>query len=223
MTRVILFTFVLIFTACQNERDLNKIYEGIIEYDIAYSSDSSDLPMQFLPRKMILLFNKNYASYKIEDMMGVFSITNTTDMLRHTHVSTVKFFNNKYRYDGKKEETPVFFNPESVFQIKDTQDTTIMAGVPCLRSWITDTREKRTFQVAYSDEFSIKHPNFNTPYKNIRGILMKFEIDLGRMRLELTAHRVIPGRINSKMFLDTNEYRPITRDKMQEIIASMLR
>lgn len=222
MTRVILFTFILIFTACKNERDLNKIDEGIIEYNISYSGDSIGLPV-LLPKKMTLLFNQNYASYKIEDMMGVFSITNTTDMSRHTHFSTIKFFNNKYRYEGRKDEVPVFFNPETVFQIKDTQDTTMMAGIPCVKSLITDLKEKRTFEAAYTDEFSIKHLNFNTPYKNIRGILMKFEIDLGKMRLELKAHRIIPGRISNKMFMVDDDYRLITRKKMQEIIATMLR
>jgi hypothetical protein len=190
MIKLLPFALILVFISCKNEKDLNKIYEGIIEYDITYSSDSeTTVPVQFLPKKMIMHFNQHYASYRIEDMMGVFCITNTTNISKHTHVSTIKIFNNKYRYEGKREEVPVFFRPESVFLVREIEDTVTLAGVECNKSIITDLKARRKFDVAYSRDFFIKNPNINTPYSDIQGILMKFEIDLGKTRLTLTAKK----------------------------------
>lgn len=224
MIRLILFALILFVFSCQNEKNLTKFYEGIIEYDIAYSCDSANsLPVQFLPKKMILQFNRNYTSYKIEDMWGVFCITNTTDISRHTHVSTIKLFNNKYKYESNKEEVPVFFRPETIFSVKKTADTLTLAGMPCCKSVIVDLKERRKFDVAYSTEIIIKHPNINTPYRDIKGILMKFEIDLGKMRLSLTAKKITPARISNKVFQYTDDYKTITHEKMRDIIATMLR
>ncbi len=224
MIRLIPFALLFFIVSCENENSLDKIKEGIIEYDITYSSDStSSVPVQFLPKTMIMRFNQNYASYKIEDMMGVFCITNTTNISRRTHVSTIKLFNNKYKYEGKKTEVPVFFKPESVFIISQTTDTITLAGVHCNKSIITDLKGRRKFDVAYSDEFFIKHPNINTPYSEINGILMKFEIDLGKMRLTLSAKKIIPAVISNKLFHISDEYKPINEEKMRDIIATMLR
>jgi hypothetical protein len=224
MTRLIPFVLILVLLSCKNDEDLTKIYEGTIEYDISYSSDSAtSVPVQFLPKKMLLHFNQHYASYKIEDMMGVFCITNTTNVSRRTHVSTIKIFNNKYKYTGKKGEVPVFFRPESVFLIKPKDDTVTLAGIVCKKSLVTDLKARRKFDVAFSEDFSIKKPNINTPYNEINGILMKFEIDLGRMRLTLTAKKIIPSDINNKMFRLSDDYKVINEEKMREIIDTMLR
>lgn len=223
MIRLIPIAFILVLFSCKNEKDLNKIYEGIIEYDISYSGDSTPgIPVQLLPKKMILQFNQHFAAYKIEDGMGVFSITNTTNIEKRTHVSTIKFLDKKYKYTGKKEEVPVFFRPESIFLTKETEDTTTLAGVPCNKSIITDLKRRRKFEVAYSDEFSIKDPNINTPYCDISGILMKFEIDLGKTTLTLTAKKITPSRVSNHMFRINKDYKEINEAKMREIIASLL-
>lgn len=224
MTKLIPFVLILVFWSCKSDKDLTKIYEGIIEYDITYSSDSiTSVPVQFLPKKMLLQFNQHYASYKIEDMMGVFCITNTTNVSRRTHISTIKIFNKKYKYVGKKGEVPVFFRPESVFLIKETEDTVTLAGIKCQKSAVTDLKARRKFDVAYSEDFFIKEPNINTPYSDINGILMKFEIDLGRMRLTLTAKKIVPSQIKNQVFRIGDDYKLINEEKMREIIATMLR
>ncbi|HEX3009750.1 MAG TPA: hypothetical protein VHO90_19255, partial [Bacteroidales bacterium] len=181
------------------------------------------IPIQFLPKKMILTFNEHYASYKIEDMMGVFCITNTTNVAQRTHVSTIKIFNNKYKHEGKKDEIPIFFRPQSVFIVTETSDTTTVAGIICNKSLVTDVTARRKFEIASSDDFFIKQPNINTPYCNINGILMKFDIDLGKMRLTLTARKIIPTKVDNRMFTSTEDYKIINETKMREIIATLLR
>lgn len=224
MIKLIPVFLIFVLLSCKNEKDLDKIYEGIIEYDITYSSDSATtIPIHFLPKKMILLFNEHYASYKIEDMMGVFCITNITNVSRRTHVSTIKIFNKKYKYTGKKGEVPVFFKPESVFLIKESEDTVTFAGVLCKKSRVTDLKSRRKFDVAYSEDFFIKNPNINTPYSEINGILMKFEIDLGRMRLTLTAKKIIPSKVSNQDFRISDDFKAINEEKMREIIDTMIR
>lgn len=224
MSRLVPLVLIMVTFSCKNDADIQKINEGIIEYDIAYSSDSiSSVPMQFLPKTMILQFNQNHASYKIEDMMGVFCITNITNLSGRTHVSTIKIFNKKYKYEGKREEVPVFFPPESLYSVSSSDDTLTIAGIQCNKSIITDVKARRKFEVAYSNDFFIKHPNTNTPYSDIEGVLMKFEIDLGKMRLTMTARKIIPGSVNNKTFRVNEEYKNISQEKMREIITTMLR
>lgn len=223
MKRLIPFVLILFMFSCRNEKDFNKITEGIIEYDIHYKCDSSSMvPIQFLPKTMVLQFNHDHASYKIEDIMGIFCITNITNLTRRTHTSTIKIFDKKYKYEGQRGEVPVFFKPESIYAVQMMNDTVTLAGVECSRSLITDIKERRKFEVDYSDEFVVKHPNINTPYSDIDGILMKFEIDLGKMRLELTAKKITPTSVNNSAFDVSDEFKNINEEKMRDIIATML-
>lgn len=224
MRNFVSFAILLLLFSCKTDRDFNKISEGTIEYDITYFSDSaSSVPEQFLPKTMLLQFNQNYASYKIEDIMGIFCITNITNLTKRNHVSTIKLFNNKYKYIGKKQELPVFFQPKSLFVVQETDDTVTLAGLLCQKSIVTDVNGRRKFDIAYSDKFIIKHPNINTPYSDINGMLMKFEIDLGNMRLTLKAKKVTRGPVKNKTFRIDEEYKNISESKMREIIATMIR
>jgi hypothetical protein len=219
-----LIIFSLFVLSCKNKNDFNKISEGAIEYDISYSSDSSSsVPLQFLPKTMVLSFNEQYASYKIEDMMGVFCITNITNLEKRTHLSTIKIFNKKFKYQGNKQEVPVFFQPGANFAITPLKDTVVLAGVKCNKCRVTNMQQRRNFDVLFSNDFYIKHPNINTPYTDIDGVLMCFEIDLGKMRLTLTAKKVIPSSVNDKTFTVDDEYKSISQEQMREIIATMLR
>lgn len=223
MKRLIPFVLILFLYSCKNEKDFNKITEGIIEYEIHYSCDSASMvPVQFLPKTMVMRFNQNHASYRIEDMMGIFCITNITNLSRRTHISTIKIFDKKYKYEGKKGEVPVFFKQDALYAVEQLNDTVTVAGVACNKSIVTDIKERRKFEVDYSNEFVIKHPNINTPYSDIDGILMKFEIDLGKMRLGLTAKKIIPSSVNNSSFNVSDEYKEINQEKMRDIIATML-
>jgi hypothetical protein len=170
---------------------------------------------------MIFQFNKNYAAYKI-DLMGMFCISNVTNLSKRTHTATIKLFNNKYKYAGGKNENPVFFRPESTFLIKETTDTSTIAGLPCHKTVITDLKGRRKFDVMYTDKFLIETPNTNTPYNEIKGILMKFEIDLGSMRLTLKAKKIIPCPVKNSEFKIADDYMNISQSKMRDIIGKML-
>lgn len=224
MSRLILIVLIIFVYSCKSDKDLRKITEGTIVYDISYHSDiASSVPVQFLPKTMVLSFNKEFASYKIEDMMGVFCITNTTDLSERTHISTIKIFNKKYKYEGTDNEVPVFFQPQTTYAIENKEDSVSLAGISCNKSIVTNIKEHRNFEVLHSDLFFIKNPNINTPYSEIDGVLMKFEIDLDKMRLTLTAKKIIPSAINNKEFKITNDYKPISQEKMRSIIATMLK
>lgn len=221
MNKLIPFALFFVVLSCKN-KDVTKISEGIIEYDITYFSDSAyKIPEQFLPKTMIFQFNQNYASYKI-DLMGMFCITNITNLSKRTHTSVIKLFNNKYKYAGSKNENPVFFKPGTSFLIKETDDTLAMAGLPCRKTIITDLKCRRKFDVVYTDKFRIETPNINTPYSEIDGILMKFEIDLGTMRMTLKAKKVTPGPVKNSEFKVADDYMNISQTKMREIIGKML-
>lgn len=223
MNKLIVLLFAVVMFSCHKGEKASKIAEGIIEYSISYSSDSvSSVPLQFLPKKMILQFNKDFASYQI-NLMDVFCITNITNLNKKTHTATFKMFNSKFRYEGRKGEYPIFFAPNTQFAILTQQDTLSLAGRNCYKAIVSDVNKLRNFQVYYTNDFEVSHPNTNTPYSDIPGVLMNFEIDLGRLRLTVIAKKVIVTPVDASVFQIDESYKPINQDKMRKIIDDLVR
>jgi hypothetical protein len=209
---------------CHNNIINEKLKEGSILYDITYFNTSDrNFPPQFLPNTMELKFNKNYASYTIEDRVGLFSISNITDLKKHSHLTLIKVFNKKYAYKGTRSEIPVFFEASaSTYYVNFLPDTLKLAGISCKRASVTDTKSHKNYDIAYTSNIAVANPNENTPYKDIDGLLMKFVLQMKNLRMVLTAKKYEKKQTNDKEFIIPEGYKFITKKQMEEIITTLL-
>lgn len=218
----IMISFFLLIQ-CSDVIEKDKLTEGIIEYDIAYVNNSDrSFPLQLLPKTMELKFNRNYAAYTIEDRVGLFSISIITNLKKRNHLTLIKVFNKKYVYRSEKKETPIFFDANTTYYVNFLKDTFHLAGIPCKKASVTDTKSRKNYDVAYTSNIDVPNPNLNTPYKDINGLLMEFVLQMKNLKMTLTAKKIIKKKINDQNFVLPDGYKFISKKQMEEIMTTLL-
>jgi hypothetical protein len=219
----ILLICVVVFSACTSHFSQNKIKQGVVSFDITYINTSGrNIPIQLLPKTMLLKFNSRYASYTLEDRLGLFSISNIVDLKKCSHLTLIKVFDKKYAYRGTRKETSILFSSASVYDIKPTTDTLRIAGFLCKKSVVSDTLNHKVFNI-YSTLYTVLDtPNVNTPYEHVDGMLLDFLLKLKNIDMKLLAKKIEEKNIVDTEFGIPSDYKLITKKQMEDIIISLL-
>jgi hypothetical protein len=197
--------------------------QGTITFDINYINNSGkNFPIQLLPKTIEMKFNQNYASYTIEDRVGLFSISNILNLNNHKSQTLIKVFDKKYVYNGQKDETPIFFKNSEPYDIIFLTDTYRIAGVLCKKARFTDKESLKTYDILYTSNIRVRDPNANTPYVKVKGLLLQFGIQMKNLDMNLTANKIVSKEIKDQEFLVPDAYKSISKNHMEEIINTLL-
>jgi hypothetical protein len=187
---------------------------------VEYLEDyAGDIPTRILPSSMQAWYTKHFVVTKIEGFFSQFSLIQIAD-LRYERVTTLlNVFGNKVYYRSGQGELPAsLVVPESI-SFKKTRDNAIIGG---LNSWRVEVDTgKETYSIYYTDDFSIRQPNLSTPYVEIQEPLSDFTLQLSYLKMHLSSKRYEERIIESKIFTVPEDYRPVSRPVMEEIINSL--
>lgn len=213
---------VFLICDCSKTSQKSQLSEGEIEYDITYVNNSGrNFPIQLLPKTMQLTFNQNFAAYTIKDRVGLFAIKIISDLKKHNHITLIKVFDKKYVYQSEGKETPVFFKPDISYKIISKSDTTRINGLLCYNIIVEEPENKTKIPVTYIP-INFKNPNYNTPYSDVKGLLMNFNLQMKSLDMKLTAKKVDEKIIKDEEFEIPGGYKAIPRIRMEEIITTLL-
>ncbi len=216
---------VLLTFSCGERREKEKkIKEGIIEYKLSYIEENlKNYSEWMLPRKMVLLFNKHMTSNTIEGFLGIFSVTNITDLKNSTTATLLKFSDKKYVYYGKKGELPCCYGTMDQMKLVPVDTVKTLAGLECkaMQAVLSGSDTSR-FMVYYTNRIDVDSPNAMNPFREVEGTLMEFQIDLLNVRMHLRASRVEPKKIPARQFKVPDEYITISRTDMESILQMLL-
>ncbi len=181
------------------------------------------MPTNLLPKKVTLKFRGHKGITTIEGFMGMFSLSNLSDFRKQTNTMILKVMDNKYFYTGEKYEQPFFYEGLKDIKITTTTETKIIAGFKCKKATIGFTNGNRPpFTVYYSDEVKIKNPNKSTPFNELDGVLMQFNISISNIDMQLTASKYKQVPVSKDIFEIPKEYKRVSRDKLSGVIAKLL-
>lgn len=214
---------VFILVGCKSGTFKEKFDEGSIVFDIEYVNNSGkSFPLQLLPKTIEMKFNQNFTSYTIEDRVGLFSISNIVNLHNHKNETLIKVFDKKYVYSGGGEEPPVFFNTTKPYEISYQNDTVRVAGILCKRASYMEQKTQKPCYIFYTTNIKVRAPYANTPYSEVKGLLMQFSIQMKNLDMKLTAKKVTAKEISDEEFAVPEEYKAITKKHMEEIINTLL-
>jgi GLPGLI family protein len=214
--------FISIFLFGCDNLVLNKP-EGIVEYDVTYLSNSSEIPTHVLPKKVILRFQGNKANTSIEGFMGLFSLTNISDLKSRSNILLLKVMDNRYYYSSKANDASFIFegleNMEVVF---DTEEK-VIAGYNCKKAIVSlpDTTIA-PFEVYYNDEIGVRSPNRTNPYYQVDGVLMQFNINVKGIEMQLVASSFKDEKQDDEYFKIPKGYKSVSRNKIDKLITGLM-
>ena len=220
---LILFLFLvsLSFYSCRRYSSLPETLEAhYVRYHISYlESMAGDIPTRILPARMDSWYTDYFVVTKIEGFFRQFSLIQIAD-LRHKRVSTLlNLFGNKIYHRAEKGELPAGIIAPSSLHIQNTGEHSVIGGLNSEQVKIDTGSE--TFNMYYTRDFSVRRPNLSTPYGSIDHPLSDFRIQLSYLKMHLTCAEYESRIIESEIFMIPDDYKPVSRPVMEEIINSL--
>jgi GLPGLI family protein len=203
--------------SCGSPTNPKFISEGLIEYKVTPIDPGN--PMAALaPTKMTLKFKDNYCAAQMSAGLGLFGISFISDPEKKRFMHLVKLMNSKYAliFQGDEAITKdVDADPKPI--IEKTNDTKIICGYNCKKAIVTykDT-SIAGFDIWYTNEINIQHPNWSTPFHDIDGVLMEYQMKRYKLELRFTCKSVSKAEIDNSTFDLPAEYKVITQAEMEK-------
>lgn len=201
-----------------------QVKEGVIEYALSFPDyDPNGLMAGMLPEKTSLYFNKDEQMVDLSAGMGVFH----TSMVVHTPQQALDYHMSVM---GKKLVSELhprdlsLFNKESqAFSILYTDVTDTIAGYPCKKAVaVFNGIDQPEVDLWYTTAIEIASPNWYSPYSEIPGVLLQYEMVQYGMRMRLTATSITPGPVAPDKFRSKSGFDKVSPEVLHHELAEVL-
>ena len=221
MRKLFCFCIILLAFFASSCKYANPKYinEGIIDYD-AKPVDENNPMAGLAPGKMTVKFKNNMLSFELS-VMGMFTTTFIFNPEKKTLTQLVKVFDVKQacienNADIAKENEAY----ELVFE--ETNEKKEIAGYNCKKVIATKADDPTSkFDVYYTEELNVTNINDNTPYAQIKGMLMQFRLKKLGLEMEFIAKGVQKEKITAEEFALPAYYKVITKEEMEDFFKSI--
>ncbi|QQS50567.1 MAG: hypothetical protein IPM71_13410 [Bacteroidota bacterium] len=213
-----LFLLVLLvglMAGCKHEEHKGTHKAGRLEYRITYlNADQGNFDPSLLPRKMILEFNKEFSTNTIDGFMGMFRLSNLTYFNKRKSTTYLKVLDKNYVFTGNRNELMCCFD---IFEnLKIEKDTTqlLIAGLQSQHAKVFIPTTNETFDIFYTYDIALEHPNVTNPYLDIDGVLTDFVLYMGPYKMRFVAEKFIPGKEPKEDLRIPESAVELTREEM---------
>lgn len=214
---------MLILSSCENIKDQlgssKKIKEGFIEYSMEYLNEEEINMANLLPHKMVIKFKDNNTINKIESFSGVVSFKSITRNDDKTNTTLVKLLNKKFLYQEPIGENSFSYDYIPGMKLEFTDSTKEIAGYLCQHAIATFPNSNNPgFDIFYTKEINIESPNAFTPFEEIDGVMLQFEVVMYNFKVRFTADHIQATKIANEEFEIPADYKKVNKESMEEII-----
>jgi len=214
---------ILLLASCRQETNNTGISSGRIEYRITYLNKNIDKKtLELLPRKMKMEFNEKMAANVIEGFMGLYKLESVTDFQTRKCSTMLKLFERSYLFKGKRDELMCCFDDMDGMEITRTAETKNIAGFNCKKAVVYLPSSQQSFDIYYTGDINLRHPNVSNPYRKIDGVLMEFELNMVYLKMRFSAEKFLPLSDITRINNPARTFRTISRDQMTELLSSLL-
>jgi GLPGLI family protein len=167
--------------------------EGIIVYDITYPKPHPESSTQsMMPSEMEFQFKDDKYINDLSIMGGVISIKYIVDNQKKELVEYAKIISSKYAAKIDLATLPTLLKDVPVHTVKLVEgETKEIAGYTCKKAIVTVAdKVPYSFDVYYTTDIALTDPNWCTPFKDIPGTLMEYQIEKFNVIMRFTAKEV---------------------------------
>lgn len=218
---IVTILIISILFSCKKIEFKDRIKEGYIDYSIEYLDDTLDrFIMGLLPKKMTVKFKNNNTLNKIESLSGIVSFTHIQNSKENKNITLVRVLNKKYKYSEVINSSSLFFEDTPDIKIEPLNEFKNIAGLNCTKALVTIPDGKtEPFYIYYTNDIIIHNPNAHTPFRELDGVLLEFQVKMYNMNMKLTATKIVEDKIESEEFKIPEGYIAINRKTMEEILS----
>lgn len=169
-----------------------------------------------MPKDMKMKFKNNNTIGELKTGAGVFTTKFISNENNRNLFHYLKLVNKKYGLilDSADIYSSYAKKPDDM-KLVPSDSTKMIAGYKCKRIDIVFEDPKKNFTIYYTDEIGIKDPNWCSPFHEISGVLMEYNISQYNIEMHLTAKSVTATEISNDEFSIPTEYEKISQAEME--------
>jgi len=211
---------LFVISGCKHSLFHNRLSEGTIEYKIVVL-DSNNAMAKFAPDKMIVKFKNNLSYAQVIAGMGLFETDFINDEPEKKIMQMVRLLNKKVSYIADTTAVNKELNKSPQLIVTPTSETKMIAGYKCKKANVSYKDGKLgPFDVYYTEDIELENPNWATPFKDVKGVLMGYRINRYGFYMEFTATKVDQDNIDDNQFKIPPEYKRISKEQIDELYRS---
>lgn len=214
---------VLIFQSCHFNEGKSGISEGTMKYNITYLEDESENPIiSLMPAQLNMSFKNNSVIMEVEGWMGIFKSSFIKSGQKSEAVTLLKMMNKKYCYRSVGHQGYLGFSAYNNAKIEFDDETKQILNFLCKHAKVTIQDKDLLFDIYFTDEIKIDKPNEFTPFENVPGVLLEFQIEINGIPMYLIASEIIEVDVASEIFQVPNGYKDVEREELDNIFSSII-
>jgi len=215
---------LLVLGACKFNRP-TEMDEGVIHYKIEYPQEVQEKGFaDFLPSKMITTFkDKNY-KVTIKGDLSLYNLEYISKANGDSATTLFRIFDKRMFHPHDKGEHLFLFQKVDETKVEYiTEEIRDIAGFQCKKAIVHfQDSDLPSITVFYTEEIKFNRPKENSPFDDIPGALMEFQIIFKDLTLKCTAHKVDIKHVNDKAFDIPNNYTQTERGEIDELVATLI-
>lgn len=222
VSMVILAVTVVAISSCNSITGKKHINEGIIKYEITYDSiTSKKIDTRLFPSALLVQFKNNNTLNTIDVFSGTVSLSIAKNEMLQQYITLVKVFNKKMYYDEPYVDGkyPALYARIPAVTLTSNNVPCKYLGYKCLKAkgYFADRRESE-FEIIYTREIGIRSPNVNTPFEQIDGVMLTFNLRINSLMMILKAKSVRGNSIPDGIFEIPENYTRVDFQTITELI-----
>jgi len=222
---LLLILVVVLFSSCSDKSSLEDSHEGVITYSISYPDQIKAHGLStFLPGKMTALFKENDYKLHIKGELNLYNLEYISKSKGDTCFTLLRVWDKKIYYPQKKGEELFLFDTNGQPKITFHKDSTkLIAGYNCkMGTAVFPNRTLPAMKFYYTEDINFNDPNANTPFKDVPGPMLEFNINFQGMAISFAAKSVKLKQIKDDEFTIPESYREANSNEINEIVSSLL-
>lgn len=215
-----------LFYACQVDTRIftSGIPEGRIHYSVTYPEMGDDNMMSsILPDEMTVTFKGDRYNSEFNTYGGVFKNKVSIDGQKQSYSQAMKVFKKKLACDYKQHEIEEMLQDFPPFTIIESDMRDTIAGIPCrVAHGVFYDLISENIDIYYTDQIDVHNPNWCSPFDQLDGFLMGYDIDMFDLRLRLIATEVMAEQIAESEFVIEDDYKRVSYEYIRTEIEKLM-
>ncbi len=222
--KALLFAIILVFTGPSCSRNEGRFMnQGEIHYGVQYEGQVSKMPLEIMPKNLVVSFKDDNIIYELISPIGNSGIINLTNPSKEIYDTYLSLFTIRYFYSSKPGEIYPGFEAMRGMEIKTTSKTEVICGFKCKNAEVSFPSDRsKIYNVWYTEEIPVKNPNASTPFYQIDGVLMSFFFFIGRSEFHFEAQNIYKKEIPDKTFERKEKFKKVSKSDINKFINKMV-
>jgi hypothetical protein len=223
---VIIIGFVALLYSCYCGTELfkDKMTQGHILYKVTYPDmDEDNMMASILPSEMEVTFKDNVYNSEFKTYGGLFNNKVTIDSENEQYSQMLKIFKKKIACEYDRIDIDELMQDFPPFVIMESGISDTLAGVPCRRAHgVFYDLNARDIDIYYSDKIAVKNPNWCSPFCEIKGFMLGYDIDLFDIRMRFVAQDISQEEVDESIFVLDSDYKRVSYKYLKIEIENLM-